>query len=377
MATKPRDLNGSHPSAPAQAPLAETSLEARWGDIILDAGHTAIPNLLLELYTELGISNHEMMFIIHIFNYRWSKKNPYPALQTIATKMGATRRNVRRYVSRLKTMTYQTDEEKEAEIQTMPFLVVKERYRTDQGQLSNLYDFSGLTAAVIKLALAKGLVIDPALEANADPPSDKIVLPPSDKNVLPPRTKTSAKKEISKKKTSKKERTPSSSRSGSAAKPEGNGRNIAATAIGNAQEQEVHRLNAEPMSIGTIIQGRIAQLTAQSKREQPTLPNGFTEEEDAIALYIETFSFALGDEAHTTSNVTQAINLYYAIRRELPELTLNHYLYLLEAFKDVVRIRKNVKKKGAYYFTCLRNALWNQEQGYTMPTRADGYGLWN
>src|SRR5947207_1109052 len=104
MATKTGGLNGS----PQTASNSETSLEARWGDIILDAGHTAIPNLLIELYTELGITNQEMMFIIHIFNYRWTKKNPFPAIATIARKMGVDDRTIQRYIKRLKTLTYQT-----------------------------------------------------------------------------------------------------------------------------------------------------------------------------------------------------------------------------------------------------------------------------
>src|SRR5438105_840077 len=111
MATK----KGAHIPAQSIQPTppvtSETSLEARWGDIILDAGHTSIPNLLLELYSELGISNHEMMFIIHIFNYRWSKKNPFPAVNTIAKKMNVSHRNTQRYIQRLKTLTYQTNQE--------------------------------------------------------------------------------------------------------------------------------------------------------------------------------------------------------------------------------------------------------------------------
>ncbi len=67
MATKKDELSTSQQIKPATIAASETSLEARWGDIILDAGHTSIPNLLLELYSELGISNDQMMLIIHIF----------------------------------------------------------------------------------------------------------------------------------------------------------------------------------------------------------------------------------------------------------------------------------------------------------------------
>jgi hypothetical protein len=66
--------------------------------------------------------------------------------------------------------------------------------------------------------------------------------------------------------------------------------------------------------------------------------------------------------------------VYYAIKREIPDMTIEQYLYVLETFKDVVRMRANVKKRGAYYFTCLRNCLWNPDQGYHVPTREEGYG---
>src|SRR5438128_9269852 len=104
MATKKGTYTQAQPLHPTSPAVSETSLEARWGDIILDAGHTSIPNLLLELYTELGISVQEMMFIIHIFNYRWTKKNPHPAIATIARKMGVTDRSIQNYVKHLKSL---------------------------------------------------------------------------------------------------------------------------------------------------------------------------------------------------------------------------------------------------------------------------------
>jgi len=387
MTTKKGTSTQSHQIQITPPAASESSLEARWGDIILDAGHTSIPNLLLELYSELGISNHEMMFIIHIFNYRWSKKNPHPAVSTIAKKMNVSHRNAQRYIQRLKTLTYQTDQEKQEGKQPVPFLIVKERYRTDSGQLSNLYDFSGLTAAIVKLALIRGLVTDPASEAEGNTPPDKNVIPPPDKFFTPPLTKTSPEEEISKKKKNKKKQL-SNIRTANAQNSQGNGdtspngtySHIALAAIGNDKKTEentgVGKRRTSKTSrpgqigltkIGDLLQERMQEFMTQAPAAPPKLSNGYTEEEDAIALYIEPYSRELGDETHCKSNVRQAINIYTDIKQEIPEFTVGQYLYILETFKNLVQYRRGVKNKMAYYFKSLRNHLWPPEKTGSLP----------
>ncbi len=253
---------------------------------------------------------------------------------------------------------------------------MKERYRTDSGQLSNLYDFSGLTAAVIKLALAKGIVADPASEADEDTPGVTNDLPPRSKKTYPPRSSMTHEEEISNKNQNNKKQF-SNVRSDTVAKTqkEGNGGNgtyshIAATAIGNGHKPvKPNTRTAKPTQpgktgmtkLGDMLQDRLQDLMTQSTADPPKLPNGYTEEEDAIALYIEPYSRELGDEGHSKSNIRQAINIFTDIKSEIPELTVGQYLYILETFKDVVQYRRGVKNKMAYYFTCLRNHLWPQE----------------
>src|SRR3712207_4905542 len=62
-------------------------LSVRFGDDLLQEGFTAIPNLVLNYYRELDIVLQEMMFIIHIWQYWWSEKDPYPSLAVIAERM--------------------------------------------------------------------------------------------------------------------------------------------------------------------------------------------------------------------------------------------------------------------------------------------------
>jgi Helix-turn-helix domain len=116
-----------------------------------------------------------------------------------------------------------------------------------------------------------------------------------------------------------------------------------------------------PSPTHTILK-RVEEITQQASRRPPTLPNGYTEEEDAIAAYIEDYSRILNDQAHTRSNARQAINIFTQIKSEIPGLEVEHYLFILETFNDIVKMRANVKNKGAYYFRSLRNHLWPGKQ---------------
>lgn len=114
----------------------QTRLEVRFGEAILEAGFTTIPNLVLRHYGQLGIAPNEMMFIIHIWEFWWSEREPYPALATIAERMHMSRRNVRRYVQNLR------DKE---------LLIVTERFN-DNGQTTSEYDFSPMIRAILELS---------------------------------------------------------------------------------------------------------------------------------------------------------------------------------------------------------------------------------
>jgi hypothetical protein len=115
---------------------APQRLSVRFGDDLLQEGFTAVPNLVLRYYRELDILAQEMMFIIHIWQYWWSEKDPYPSLPAIASRMKVSRRQAQNYVSSLKEKG---------------FLITNERYESELGQMTNEYDFSPLFQAVLQL----------------------------------------------------------------------------------------------------------------------------------------------------------------------------------------------------------------------------------
>lgn len=108
-------------------------IAVRFGDDILQAGFTAIPNLVLDHYSSLGITPGEMMFIIHVWQYWWTEKDPYPSLRTIAGKMSVSRRQVSNYTQSLKSKG---------------LLLVHERQDPERGQVTSEYDFSPLIRAL-------------------------------------------------------------------------------------------------------------------------------------------------------------------------------------------------------------------------------------
>ncbi len=113
-----------------------SKITVRFGDAILQEGFTTVPNLVLNHYARLGISPAEMMFTIHIWQHWWTEQDPYPSLKKISEKMNVTRRQASNYTQQLKNKG---------------FLIVRERYVEELGQVTSEYDFSPLIEAVINL----------------------------------------------------------------------------------------------------------------------------------------------------------------------------------------------------------------------------------
>src|SRR5690348_14484861 len=111
-------------------------ISVRFGDQILQAGFTSVPNLVLNHYAELGISPAEMMFTIHMWQFRWTERDPYPSLTTIADKMDVSWRQAHRYANSLKDKG---------------FLIIKSRQEPGRGQVTSEYDFEPLIKAVLNL----------------------------------------------------------------------------------------------------------------------------------------------------------------------------------------------------------------------------------
>ena len=85
----------------------------RWKYEELARSFTPVSNFFLENYSSLkesekerGLNSTEAMFIIHIMSYKWGDDKPFPSLQTIAERMGLSRRQVRNVVKNLENSGY-------------------------------------------------------------------------------------------------------------------------------------------------------------------------------------------------------------------------------------------------------------------------------
>src|SRR5215212_7963267 len=119
----------SNDDDPVQYANSSYKLELRFGDEIIQAGWTVVPNVLLRYQAKLEISASELTFILQVWYHWWDLKDPYPALPTVSQRMGQSRRQVNRYVEALKDKGY---------------LIVKERKSAQRGQITSEYDFSPL-----------------------------------------------------------------------------------------------------------------------------------------------------------------------------------------------------------------------------------------
>jgi hypothetical protein len=130
--TRPVPIKAANQATPSNG----YKISVLFGDQILQAGFTSVPNLVLNHYAELGITPAEMMFIIHMWQFRWTERDPYPSLTTIADKMDVSWRQAHRYAKSL---------------EQKGFLIIKSRQEPGRGQVTSEYDFEPLLKAVLKL----------------------------------------------------------------------------------------------------------------------------------------------------------------------------------------------------------------------------------
>ncbi len=61
-------------------------LQITFGSAMLDKGFTAVPNLFLLNYRNLGLSDGQAMWVVHILRFKWSEKDPYPSQKKLPMK---------------------------------------------------------------------------------------------------------------------------------------------------------------------------------------------------------------------------------------------------------------------------------------------------
>ena len=72
-------------------------IEQKWGRALEPAGFQAFPNLLLTQQRALGLSNMDLVILLHLNRMWWTREaDPFPRPARIAAQMGVHRRSVER-----------------------------------------------------------------------------------------------------------------------------------------------------------------------------------------------------------------------------------------------------------------------------------------
>lgn len=84
----------------------QRQISHRWSARLASGGWTPVCDYFLRNYHRLKISHSEAMVIIHLMSFKWDAAAPFPALKTIATRMGITAPSVRTHLRSLEKRQY-------------------------------------------------------------------------------------------------------------------------------------------------------------------------------------------------------------------------------------------------------------------------------
>ncbi|MDK2889216.1 MAG: hypothetical protein PWP72_2094 [Thermoanaerobacter sp.] len=98
-----------------------------YGRTIAEQGVAPIPTALFRYQRELGLSFQEVAFICHLLSYRWTVNDPYPSIRELSKLTGVSEKTLHSYKKSLVEKG---------------LIVVRNRYDSSNGQLSNEYDLA-------------------------------------------------------------------------------------------------------------------------------------------------------------------------------------------------------------------------------------------
>ncbi|MDO9419966.1 MAG: helix-turn-helix domain-containing protein [Herminiimonas sp.] len=79
--------------------IAKSTVTEKWGSA-LDAGYVVVPNVLLLKQHDLGLSDSEVLVLLHVFMaWREKDKLPFPSPATLAKRIGVNPRTVQRHLA--------------------------------------------------------------------------------------------------------------------------------------------------------------------------------------------------------------------------------------------------------------------------------------
>jgi len=121
------------PGTPTLVPDPIKTNEAKWSKVMMTAGWTVIPNVLLVRQKALGLEPLDVNILLHIMQHWWRKDDkPHPSKDTIAKAIGVTPRTVQRRI---------------AAMEKAGFIHRQQRRTSSKASLTNIYHLDGLITA--------------------------------------------------------------------------------------------------------------------------------------------------------------------------------------------------------------------------------------
>ncbi len=130
-----------------------------YGRTIAEQGVAPIPTALFRYQRELGLSFQEVAFICHLLSYRWTVKDPYPSIRELSKLTGVSEKTLHSYKKSLVEKG---------------LIVVRNRYDSSNGQLSNEYDLTPVFEKLQKIIQSETSDSGQGCVKNTDPPLTRV-----------------------------------------------------------------------------------------------------------------------------------------------------------------------------------------------------------
>lgn len=115
--------------------------EKKWTKLLMDAGWTCVPSVIIERQQALGLDPIDINILMHLAAHWWTDDNrPYPSKVTIAEALDVTPRTVQRRI---------------AAMEAARFIRREERRIPGKGSKTNRYHLDGLIKAAQPFAQEK------------------------------------------------------------------------------------------------------------------------------------------------------------------------------------------------------------------------------
>ncbi len=114
--------------------------EKKWSKLLMDAGWTALPSVIIENQRQLGLTPLDLNIVLYLASKWWTAEGkPFPSKSTMARAMDVHPRTIQKHVAALEAAGY----------------IRREERRTDVGSKTNIYHLDGLIKAAKPFAEEK------------------------------------------------------------------------------------------------------------------------------------------------------------------------------------------------------------------------------